>query len=469
MAPRTPLLVVALLAGCATAPVADPDASPFPTPFAADFLDTLDHDHRDASLHTLAAGLELEGFLDARDALGDEKARFSDIAFQPCAAPPEGGAAHRCFAAVALNGRAGGTAGGFLLLDATDPTDLVVLSRYRSGSEDNWYVEFTPDGRHVLLTANGNTRADSAAAALLEDLRTATITGPARGVHLVDVTDPGAPRLAAFFPAAVRAINVAPWTARDGDAYVAVSVVEDRAPLPVPSPARAPAPALRSHVAILRLDPARPALEEIARWSPEGVAGPTHFPHDLEAATHPLTDQDILYVAYWDAGAWLVDVTDPARPSTLGHVDPLGPTEHVHTVKAHPGLLAGRQYAALVPETFAGEPSGTHAVLDVTDPTAPEVVARWTLPGDVTNAENLLFSPHEFTLHDGRMYASEYHAGTWILALPELVPVATWQASAGDPARTDDWAVDVETAVWRDGYIYAVDMGTGVLVLRETP
>ena len=29
-------------------------------------------------------------------------------------------------------------------------------------------------------------------------------------------------------------------------------------------------------------------------------------------------------------------------------------------------------------------------------------------------------------------------------------------------------AVDAETAVWHDGYVYVVDMGQGVLALRET-
>jgi hypothetical protein len=283
---------------------------------------------------------------------------------------------------------------------------------------------------------------------------------------VVDVTDPAAPRLVGAFPAPVRVINAAPLLL-DGQTWVFASVVEDRLPQ-----APHPGAGLVNRVAVLRLveGPGGAArLEEAARWVPDASPSDEVFPHDLAVETHPLTGQTLLYVANWMAGAWIVDVSDPSHPATLAKVE-TDLALPAHTFKPHPGLVDGRHLSLVGPETFAGEPSGAYVLADTTDPAHPVASGSWQLPGDLTNGESLLWSPHEFTLAEGKAYVSQFHGGAGVLSLRggRLAPVA-WRAAAfpgvGKGAR---WASDVETFVRHGDYAYAVDMDGGLLVLRET-
>lgn len=169
------------------------------------------------------------------------------------------------------------------------------------------------------------------------------------------------------------------------------------------------------------------------------------------------------------AGAWIVDVSDPSHPATLAKVE-TDLALPAHTFKPHPGLVDGRHLSLVGPETFAGEPSGAYVLADTTDPAHPVAIGSWRLPGDLTNGESLLWSPHELTLPEGKAYVSQFHGGAGVLSLRggRLAPVA-WRAAAfpgvGKGAR---WASDVETFVRHGDYAYAVDMDGGLLVLRET-
>lgn len=449
------LLLATLLAGCLAQPApapAGPEADAgeaFPDAFSLQ----QGHDHADPAGHGFAWNLEAAFVLPRAELLEAEEARLSDIQF------------HGGLAAVAVNGGSG----GFVLLDASEPPALRVLGRYRSGSEDNWYVKFTPDGRHVLLTANGGLNPANAAKGALEGLLSGTAAGPARGLHVVDVTDPAAPRLAGHHAAPVRLVNAYPFL-HEGATYVAASVVEDRAPAEAPRAGVGPA----NHVVLLRLRDGPAAgtvvVEEAARWTPpDAPPGEGVFPHDLHVETHPLTDRTLLYAAYWGAGAYVVDVTDPAAP-TLVSALPGRAGDHVHTVKPHPGLVGGRHLTLVSPESFGGEPSGAYLLYDTTDPAAPALLDEWELPGGLANEAPLLWSPHEFSLAEGKAYVSQFHGGAGILSLQggRLEPVAWWASAfpgLGGPAR---WSLDVETLVAHEGYAYAVDMAGGVLVLRET-
>lgn len=450
-APFWPLLAL-LLAGCAAPPAPDAPAATAPPPDA--FLDAfaaqMGHDHADPAPHAFSWGHEVVAAIPRADLLGEEPGRLSDLQVRGD------------LAVVTVNGGSG----GFVLLDASEAPAFRVLGRYRSGSEDNWYTKITPDGRHVLLTANGGVQPTGIAGGVLESATRGVPGGAARGLHVVDVSDPARPRLAGVFPAPVRLVNVAPAAYEDGT-YVFASVVEDRVEGPLH-----PGVGVVNHVAVLRLAEGPGGsvqLDEVARWVPDVAAGDDVFPHDLAVETHPLTGQTLLYVANWEAGAWLVDVTDPAAPRTLARVD-TGLALPAHTFKPHPGLVDGRHLALVAPETFAGEESGAYVLVDTTDPGRPAVLSSWSLPGDLVNEQNLLWSPHEFTLADGKAYVSQFHAGAGVLSLRGgvLTPLA-WHAAAfpgvGGGAR---WASDVATFVRHGDLAYAVDMGGGLLALRET-
>ncbi len=80
-------------------------------------------------------------------------------------------------------------------------------------------------------------------------------------------------------------------------------------------------------------DPTHPAiLADYSSPEPQGcVPTPGHgceaafsvfnSAHDLTLLKHPDTGRTLLYVAYWDSGLRIVDVTDPAHPTEIGSVD----------------------------------------------------------------------------------------------------------------------------------------------------
>ncbi len=58
--------------------------------------------------------------------------------------------------------------------------------------------------------------------------------------------------------------------------------------------------------------------------NPQGChdfGGPYNAAHDLTLLIHPATHHVLLYVAYWDSGFRIVDVTDPAHPREIGKRD----------------------------------------------------------------------------------------------------------------------------------------------------
>ena len=324
-------------------------------------------------------------------------------------------------------------------------------------------MKFTADGQHVLLTANGGFNAAPAAIGAAEALTRQTFTHAARGLQIVDIADPAAPRLVGAYTAPIRLINVATWDT-GGATYVAASVVQDRSIQGAPKPGL-----LANQIDILRLD--LPDPTRVATWTPPKDAVEEVFAHDLSVQIHPITGRTILYAACWDAGAYLLDVTDPSSPREIGHFRPDAQTPHVHTVKPHPDLIDGRHYTLVSPETFAGEASGRYHMLDTTDPTQPKLVAAWQLPGDLTNPENLMWSPHEFSLANGKAYTSNDHAGVIVLDLPTLTPIAAWAAPPTSPrAQSARWSLDIETTVWHDDHVYDIDMGRGIdILLANSP
>jgi hypothetical protein len=144
---------------------------------------------------------------------------------------------------------------------------------------------------------------------------------------------------------------------------------------------------------------------------------------------HDVTVQgDRAYLAHWDAGTWILDVTDPAAPelvskvrgrdpATLAAVDDPGRenrvppgNDHYVTVDEDATLLGvGSETFGL--EDGAGGPSGIE-LFDVSDPTTPQSLATIDPPpSDDPTRDGVLTTAHNFELVDGRCYASWYLGG----------------------------------------------------------
>lgn len=190
---------------------------------------------------------------------------------------------------------------------------------------------------------------------------------------------------------------------------------------------------------------------EVARWSVEDakdawatVAGQFRTCHDV------YVQDEIAYLAYWDAGTWLLDVSTPADPrplSSVGGVNPTalpsesdgGPTPGVqelpgnsHYVQPSPDgevLAVGKEAFNSDETVLDGGPGGIE-VWDIADRTAPELLTIIAPPDPGETS-------HNFGWRGRHLYTSWYGGGVLVYDLSD--PAA--------PRRLAGWADDT-TAFW---------------------
>lgn len=192
---------------------------------------------------------------------------------------------------------------------------------------------------------------------------------------------------------------------------------------------------------------------ELGTWS---IADHDERWLDVSRGLWPLHDvfvqDDVAYLAHWDAGTWLVDVADPSDPSLLSRVRgrpaadlaalpeqdvrveaivPPG-NDHYAAVDADGSLLGiGEESWALDTEAESGGPGGVE-LWDISTPTAPRRLATIEPPAtpDPTYG-GVWTTAHNFAFADGRLYAAWYRGGVRVFDVT-------------DPAAP------TELAAWRD-------------------
>ena len=173
--------------------------------------------------------------------------------------------------------------------------------------------------------------------------------------------------------------------------------------------------------------------EALARWSlldlePEWAAVDSRLRYLHDVYVH----DGVAYLAHWNAGTYILDVSEPADPRYRSHVADatleeqlaldsseerdayfaLPGNDHYSAVDETGELLAiGRESWA----TESGEPEGAGGIdlLDVSDPAHPEF--RETIePPETEDASydgGEWTTAHNFELRDGRLYSSWYQGG----------------------------------------------------------
>lgn len=466
--PRAPLLAAAalLVAGCLSAPVAPPggDARAGLVPVGEPIVQ--DHDHRDPALHAGRANLELvayhSGYGDGTaDALPDQQG-FSELAVWR-------GERDGAMRTLAFLGRRNGPDGGFSILDATDLRNVTLLGTYPGLA--NYDIEVTDDGRYAFFTTQW-----------LPTQQQSGQPDPAhdqRAVYVVDLADLASPQPAfAFYPPTRGAHTVTYHNTGSRELLIVNSydfVPDPSLGLPVPGLGSNPA-AHRTFITEFLREP-QPRLEVLsvyqktAEVAPQGQA---YFPHDTFVQEHPLTNQLLLYVAYWDLGGFLVDITDPANPRDLSQLSDFQPSRHasVHFLRPAPQLIDGVHVTITEPELGPTDETGIYALFDTTDPQAPRRLGYWELPGDIVITEGLNFSPHNFDVANGRLYLAHYHGGVWVVdisnrtLLDRPASLGFFQAAVQEENRSPSWAPDYWSAFAKDGRVWASDISAGLVVLR---
>ncbi|RQH03418.1 LVIVD repeat-containing protein [Natrarchaeobius oligotrophus] len=200
---------------------------------------------------------------------------------------------------------------------------------------------------------------------------------------------------------------------------------------------------------------------EIGRWSLlerepdwEDVDWLARYLHDV------YVHDDVAYLAHWNAGTYLLDVSDPSAPEYLSHVadTDLEEQQGIDDEEARLGLPGNDHYAAVDEAgdllavgreawaTGGDEPDGPGGIdlYDVRDPADPAFRASIDAPraADERYYGPLWTTAHNFELRDGELYASWYQGGVTIHDVSdpsEPTELVSWR----DPEAAGFWTARV--------------------------
>lgn len=461
--------LVALLAGC-VAPSAPPAA---PLPDAASLAAAIgepvqmDHNHTDAAEHTGKHGLSLVNW----------------SALIPQELGKEGFAGLRLVGDLAFLATDGDHA-GFLIVNVSDPAAPKLVAQYATPGGASQEAVPTPDGNWVFLNLQRQPAAQQVLAAPL--------AGDGMGIQIVDTHDKAHPTLAAFVPVEVQGSHVMFFGEWRGKQYLIYNGQPAREGLPTGQVYTEPV-GNNVKIAQFEVTAAGPVLVPVSTFVlPDALAAQKPggcFPHDQWAQEHPLTHQWLLYVAFWDCGAVLVDITDPATPTLLHVDDVMAPStrNNIHFFRPDPSAREGKVVAWSGPEIdlSPGEPGYLRAY-DVTKPASFGQIGHWRLPGRVENNQPFLMSPHNFDFRGDLMAVAHYHAGVWVLNVSDPTQpfaVAFYEPHGNEsapfqgqiwrktPNFPEAYFPNVYDAKWfaaRDGqtYLLVSERGSGLYALK---
>lgn len=310
---------------------------------------------------------------------------------------------------------------GFAVVDASDPTDLAVLAEERDLLADR---EDGPlDGIHDVKVSD----------------TTLAVVGPAnagspKALLLYDVSDPADPVRETVYETEypIHNCDLTPT-----HAYLTVNHEG------------------RTEVAVV--DRTGDSLTEVARWGAADANSDWNDVSSFLRACHDVYVQDdTAYVAHWDAGTWLLDVSDPTEPRVVSHVAPYESGELTDAPSSEGYELPGNHHYAAPNDDASllavnheawdadrgdghdGGPGGI-TLYDLADPANPERVSH--IPSPPTpdpGISGTWTTSHNFGFHGDRLYTSWYQGGVKIF-------------DVSDPASPEElawWRKPAETAFW---------------------
>jgi hypothetical protein len=196
-------------------------------------------------------------------------------------------------------------------------------------------------------------------------------------------------------------------------------------------------------------DPAAPTEAGRFSISTDNSDSNWHVTHDINVVQ--VNGRLIAFLNYLSAGLWILDVTDPAAISTLGSIAWDGIFSH----SGWPFTLNGRWYYAHNSEGYERHMT----VLDVTDPTRPNVVSQFATREGI--------SIHNVQVVDGIAYISYYLDGLRVVDLrdphsPEEIAHFDTVPDANERGLLQG-AFGVRVM---DGVVYVSDMESGVYAFQ---
>ena len=442
-----------------------------------------DRGHYDASLHNGSYNMELVAYHNGVDSSGDANKIPGDTYYTELAVT-------RDYAYLSRNS-ASGNVGGFVILKLRDtpgaPLAPLKVGEFKGlGSAD---IEVNDNETLAFLATQRNLPAQAAQSALAA---TDPRAGLPRGIYVVNIADKTSPTLATFVPLPVNGPHTMTYVHHpNGKSYLIVctyDLVTDPGSGALVGTLGATQRVIVYQIVEPGSLPATPAavpatLAPVSQYTiPEQAPlGKLYLPHDTRVQVHTVGGDSrvLLYIAYWDKGLQILDMSDPAQLKPVGASTDFAPSalNNIHLAQPFDEAIAGRRVTVTQPEIpSAADETGQITFFDTTDPAKPQKVGHWTLPqGEqgqlgITNFD---FSPHNFDLWDGKVALAHFHAGVWVIDVHDEANLEH-PKSVGYymPHVPRDNAPSPQPNTWGvyevDGLLYAVDESTGLYVLKYT-
>lgn len=349
------------------------------------------------------------------------------------------------------------------IVDVSDPVAMSVVGTFAS-PVDIQDVKVSDDCRWMFI---GNDEEGSVPPVHDAGLPPAAPAGDG-GIYVVDLADPSKPSLAS-------SLGVGP---RRGPHMVYYHQTADGRELVFGA---------NADISINEFDRTTGTLRELSRYQADLVFAFNRDPQVVDVLyqgwAHDMVvmdDEDgtpMMYVANWDAGLRIVDLSDPAAPVEVGgwNAFPEGHAGNLHTVSTD--VVANRTITVGTVEVGFAVVGGYHYaqgtersilyVWDTTDPSQITLLGTWENP-DGAYAERLEVegtesSTHNFQFEDGRVYLAHYNLGVWVLdaSTPDAwngPTLLAYHKEEGD---------NVWDVILNDGIIYA--SGAGGIVSLHFP
>lgn len=456
----------------------------------------LDHDdpagHFAAHLHTGSANMELVGYSNGVDDSGKPnaipaKGTYTEIAVTPGYAYLAGNSPDGSF-------------GGFSIISIQDPAKPHVVSRW--AGQPLFDVEIDETDALAFVATQRNS-ADQIAGGL-QTTQDPTSNLP-RGINVIDISDPKAPRLDSFTPMPYNGPHTLTFVHHpNGNDYL-LACTYDLVTDPVTGAiASAVAASQRLVVFAVQHNPAttgsKVSLSPVAQFQivEPSTTGRLVFPHDSKVEIDAVTGHVFIDLAYWDKGVRILDFTNPPAapqlpPGLPGATPELGSLtqlrevgsftdfspsayNNIHLARDLPADVAGTHVTVAEPEIIsAPDETGYITFLNTTDRSHPQHLSSWTLPAQdpALGVRDLDFSPHNFDFLGGHVVLAHYHAGVWVIDVSDADNLAHPKETGfympaiprtNSPAKQPDvWGV-----VQQSGLLYVSDEATGLYVLRYT-
>jgi len=352
--------------------------------------------------------------------------------------------------------------GGFFIIDVTDPTNPTMISQFEQNLSRTLDVKINEDATIAVLS--GETLGNEQHAHSFQGITIVDITNKANPVMLSQLEN---------FDSHQHEDGVEPEASGVHNVFVHGDYVYYTAG--------------ERGVAVVDISNPRDPIEVaiLPNYVHEGDDADRYgiFPHDMYVQTHP-RGRTFAYIADWDGGLQIWDVTVPEYPLHVGEWLELGPTlQNTHYVRPTPS----GDITVVGPEMPSGF-SGFLSIVDTSDVQNPRLLSTWAAPGHRWQHSFFQWTQHNFDVTENRIFLGNYGAGVWVIDItdrtnPTILGSFGPESFMEPPHPDADFSEELKAAendpllpkypwvgAWgveeEDGLLYVGDMGTGFYILQ---